>query len=117
VFVVTTAGTYTLIASSDAGSSCQSQTAVVVSQGTNAVAGPITASGPASSGNPARLKATATGQSFVFTGPNGYVFSNVYRIPGSYSLFAPNVQTPGLYTLTVYGSPGCPSASSTVTVN
>jgi hypothetical protein len=79
-------------------------------------AGPITVSGSASSGNPARLTATATGQSFVFTGPNGYVFSNVYLTPGSYGLFAPNVQTPGLYTVTVYGSPGCPSASNTVTV-
>lgn len=47
-----------------------------------------------------RLNAQATGSSFTFTGPNGYVFSNVYRNPGTYSISGLNVTEPGVYTFT-----------------
>lgn len=51
----------------------------------------------------ATLTGIATGSAFVFTGPNGYVFSNVYRIEGSHTIIADGIKTPGTYTLTVYG--------------
>lgn len=80
-------------------------------------AGAITASGPASCASPARLTAPVTGSSFVFTGPGGYVFSNVYRNGGNYTAFAEGVKLGGTYTLTVYGSADCPLGStSTVLV-
>lgn len=56
-----------------------------------------------------RLTATATGNSFVFTGPGGYVFSNAYRNVGTYPVFALDVKQPGTYTLTVSG---CGTAST-----
>jgi hypothetical protein len=72
---------------------------------------PITnfiASGSLGNGNcSVQLTATATGNSFVFTGPQGYVFSNVYRNDGQYRVFANQVVQPGIYTLTAYGSGGC----------
>nr|WP_293839748.1 lamin tail domain-containing protein [uncultured Arsenicibacter sp.] len=49
----------------------------------------------------AGLGAVATGTGFAFTGPNGYVFSNVYRQPGTYNIFADGITQPGTYTLTI----------------
>lgn len=80
------------------------------------IAGSLTASGPASCSSPARLKAPAAGSSFVFTGPGGYIFSNVYRNSGSYAAFADGVKLGGTYTLTVSSGKGCPTATSTVVV-
>ena len=66
---------------------------------------------------PARLTATASGSSFVFTGPGGYVFSSVFRTPGTYTVYAPDVTTPGVYTLTVSDKGGCQAPIRTITVN
>lgn len=55
---------------------------------------------------PTRLTGLGWGKSFVFTGPGGYVFSNVFRdfIFGG-GIEARGIRLPGLYTLTVYGNP------------
>lgn len=117
---VSQSGTFTVTARNADG--CAVSNTITVSgspnlmQGTNAVAGLIVASGPAGCGAPARLTASATGSSFVFTGPGGYVFSNTYRNAGSYTAFAEGVKLGGTYTLTVSSSEGCPSVSSTVVV-
>jgi len=50
----------------------------------------------------ANLAAVATGNVFIFTGPNGYVFSNVYRTSNTYNIFASGITQAGSYTLTVY---------------
>lgn len=47
------------------------------------------------------LTATGTGPKFTFTGPNGYVFTNVYRSAGTYNVSAMDVKDPGTYTLTI----------------
>ncbi len=48
-----------------------------------------------------QLTATGTGPTFTFTGPNGYVFTNVYRLAGTYNVSALDVKVPGTYTLTI----------------
>lgn len=112
---VNRAGIFTVTTQSLEG--CSSSTTIAVSGGTlAAAAGPITVSGPAGCNAPARLTSPSTGQTFVFTGPGGYVFSNTYRNGGSYTAFAEGIKLGGTYTLTVYGSPGCPPATSTVVV-
>ena len=82
----------------------------------SSVAGSITVSGPASCTSSARLTAPATGTSFIFTGPGGYVFSNVYRTIGNYPAFAEGIKLGGTYTLTVSSGEGCPTTTSTVVV-
>ncbi len=52
------------------------------------------------------LTATGNGTKFVFTGPNGYVYTYVYRDFGSRIISAVGVKEPGTYTLTVYGPAG-----------
>ena len=114
---VNQAGSYSVTVSSAEG--CTATNSITVSgsptlvQGTT-TAGAITTSGPASCASPARLTAPATGQSFVFTGPGGYVFSNVYRNGGSYTAFAEGVKLGGTYTLTVYSACSTPTTSSIV---
>lgn len=53
------------------------------------------------------LQGQGTGTSFVVTGPGGYVFSNVYRRVGTYSLSAMGVTKPGTYTLTAKAANAC----------
>ncbi len=115
-FTVTTAGAYTVTATNGLSGCAQSST-VSVTAGNNAVAGPVSASGQLSGGNPVRLSASGTGSLFVFTGPGGFVFSTVYRAVGSYGVSADGIVLPGVYTLTIYGTEGCPPAVSRVTVN
>lgn len=50
----------------------------------------------------AGLSAVATGNEFTFSGPSGYVYSNVFRTPGTYNVQATGITEPGNYTLTVY---------------
>nr|WP_293842737.1 choice-of-anchor Q domain-containing protein [uncultured Arsenicibacter sp.] len=115
-FVVTSNGSYTVIAANGTGAGCQSSGTATVNQGVGAVAGPISMSGQPNAANPGRLAATGTGSRFVFTGPNGYVFSAVYRSSGVYNVIANGIIAPGVYTLTVYGTEGCPPAISSITV-
>ena len=118
-FIPTGSGpkTYTLTMETDyARVSAAAPTVQLTQPAFTAVAGPITASGPASCNSPARLTAPATGQSFIFTGPGGYVFSNIYRNGGSYTAFAEGVKLGGTYTLTVSSGAGCPTTTSTVVV-
>lgn len=64
------------------------------------------------------INGIANGVSFVFTGPNGYVFSNVYRNGGTYSVVANGVVEPGQYTLTAsYPANNCGTTTTTQTVN
>ena len=58
-----------------------------------------------------QLLARGVGESFVMTGPGGYVFSSVFRTAGSYSVSGLDVKEPGTYTLTVCSG----SASATYT--
>ena len=60
-----------------------------------------------------RLSAMAVGQSFIFTGPGGYIFSNVYRRAGSYPISAEQITKPGTYTLTIYSGAGCDGLQKT----
>ncbi|OIN56781.1 choice-of-anchor Q domain-containing protein [Arsenicibacter rosenii] len=115
-FVVTSTGSYTVIAANGTGAGCQSSGTTTVNQGVGAVAGPMSLSGQPNAANPGRLSATGTGVRFVFTGPNGYVFSAVYRSSGTYNVIANGIIAPGVYTLTVYGTEGCPPATSSITV-
>lgn len=115
VFAVTSAGVYTITAGNGL-AGCQSRTVVDVSQAINILIGSLTVSGPASCTAPARLTAPVTGSRFVFTGPGGYVFSNVYRNVGNYTAFAGGLKAGGTYTLTVYGREGCPATSSSIVV-
>ncbi len=71
------------------------------------------------SGCPVRLRGAGSGQTFVFTGPNGYVFSEVHRTAGTYQPVAFDVRVPGMYTLQAGASGGCGTsvpAQMTVTV-
>ncbi len=115
-FVVTAIGTYTIVAANGAGTGCQSAGTNTILQGTNAAAGSITIDGQPGCNSPTRLTVPATGRSFVFTGPDGYVVSTVYRQTGTYSVFAGNVVLGGTYTLTVQSDEGCPALTSTVVV-
>lgn len=66
------------------------------------------------------IQGQAVGNSFVFTGPNGYVFSNVFRNAGSFNVFANTLKEPGQYTLTVtFPANNCGTATTatqTITV-
>lgn len=71
------------------------------------------------SGCPVRLRGAGNGQTFVFSGPNGYVFSEVHRTAGSYQPVAFDVRVPGTYILQAGTAGGCGSsvpAQMTVTV-
>lgn len=53
------------------------------------------------------IQGLGTGSSFVITGPNGYVFSSVYRRMGTYPLPAAGVRQPGIYTFTASAINAC----------
>ena len=59
-----------------------------------------------------RITGQGRGNSFVFTGPGGYVFSNVYRLGGTYPVFAQDVKQPGTYIFTAYYQNECGYVSS-----
>lgn len=65
---------------------------------------------------PVRIVGQADGTSFVFTGPDGYVFSNVFRTGGTHTIVAEGIKKPGVYTLTSTNTTCGLSATSTQTV-
>ncbi|OIN56657.1 hypothetical protein [Arsenicibacter rosenii] len=66
-----------------------------------AQANAITITGTLGPGNCAvQLSGSGTGTSFVTQGPGGYIFSTVYRKPGTYTLSPLNITKPGTYTFT-----------------
>ncbi|OIN60755.1 hypothetical protein [Arsenicibacter rosenii] len=80
-----------------------------------AFAGPLQASIPTvCAGQPVSLNATGTGNSFVITGPDNYVFSTVYRSIGTHSFRATGITQPGQYTLK--SSLGCTQSVNTITL-
>lgn len=81
-----------------------------------ALMGPISANFTSVCPNqPVNLKAEGIGNSFVVTGPNGYVFSSVYSSIGNHPALATGITQPGLYTLTA--TLGCTQASRTITLS
>lgn len=78
----------------------------------------LAASGPVGCGVPAQLTGTASGEYFVFTGPNGYVFSNAFRTAGTYAIQADGITVPGQYQLMSYANYGfdCVTDMRTITV-
>lgn len=54
-----------------------------------------------------KFSAVAPGASYVFTGPNGYVFSSVYRTDQIHTVYSGTITTNGQYTLSVFNSNGC----------
>ncbi|OIN60708.1 beta strand repeat-containing protein [Arsenicibacter rosenii] len=58
------------------------------------------------------IQGQGTGSSFVITGPNGYVFSTVYRRTGTYALSATGVRQPGTYTFTASATNACGQTST-----
>ena len=59
------------------------------------------------------LTTTATGKAFVFTGPGGYVFSNVYRKEGTYTIQTKGITQPGIYTIAASAGTGCAPVTTT----
>ena len=57
-------------------------------------------------------EAQGTGSSFTFVGPEGYVYSSVYRRAGTYTVKAGNITKPGIYTFTASASNTCGQVSS-----
>ena len=89
---------------------------LMVKQGPPPTITNFASSGDISCGNPSvRLTGAGFGESFIFTGPNGYVFSNVFRDAAAHNAFATEVKVPGTYKLTTIG-PDCSKVESTVVV-
>ena len=109
---VSQAGTYTIVTMNGG---CPEISTVTISPTTQSpVVSSLTLSSPLSSNTcSAKITGLATGTNFVFTGPNGYVFSNVYRDPLTTNAFALDVRQPGTYVLTTYLG-GCSVTNSIV---
>lgn len=60
------------------------------------------------------IEGQGTGNSFVFTGPDNYVFSNVFRKTGTYSVKASGVKKTGTYTMTASSTNACGQVSTSV---
>jgi hypothetical protein len=111
-------GSFTVTVSGNTGTSLPTSGSVTINGGASSsisVIGSLSSTGTLGNGTcSVQINGTATGSVFVFTGPNGYVFSNVYRTSGTYSVFAQGIKQPGVYTLSATTSDACGS-SPTVT--
>lgn len=105
--------TYTLTVNSNGLSATATAQVTVGSQPSvsSVVAGGVLGNGTCS----VDLSSTGIGSSFVMTGPNGFVYSTVYRQAGTHTVTIPGVTTPGTYTLTV--SSGACSATVPLVVS
>ncbi len=116
VIPTTAAGAFTVTVAATSGLYRSSAVTNAVTPGTPPSATGLSSTGDVACGSNVSLTASAIGDVFVFTGPNGYVFSSVFRNVGTYAVSAPNVLDPGTYTLTVKNSAGGPAATYTTTV-
>lgn len=101
----------------NAGSSCKDYTInIAIPTAPAPGSSNLVVSGPVSCGNAVKVTGTGTGgNTYVFTGPNGYVFSNVFRNTDAQQLIADNIVTPGVYTLNTYNRI-CQTGQNSVTV-
>ncbi len=109
---VSQAGTYTIVSMNGG---CPETTTITVAPTTQSpVVSSLTLSSPL---RPDACSVTitglTTGTNFVFRGPDGYVFSNVYRDPLTTNAFALDVRKPGTYWLTSYLG-GCSVTNSII---
>ncbi|WP_143092689.1 Ig-like domain-containing protein [Arsenicibacter rosenii] len=103
--------TYTLTVSSN-GLSTTATTSVSV--GSQPAVSSVSAGGVLGNGTcSVALSGIGVGSSFVVTGPNGFVYSTVYRQAGAHTVTIPAVTTPGTYTMTA-SSGNCSAAVQTV---
>lgn len=118
VFSVPANTSFVVVIMSGGGSGTGDYSFVVKGLLTTPVAGipAISVSGSADCTNPVQLTGTASGNNFVVTGPNGYVFSNVHRTAGTYPFIAANITSSGQYVVNAYTN-GCLTASQVVTVS
>ncbi|OIN59892.1 RCC1 domain-containing protein [Arsenicibacter rosenii] len=61
---------------------------------------------------PITVNTTAVGNSIVFEGPGGFVFSNVFRKAGSNPVKAVGIKQPGIYKMTTTSSNACGQVST-----
>ena len=107
-------GSFTVTVSGNTGTSLPVSGSVTINAGaTTPAPALLTSSGTLGNGTcSVTITGTASGNSFVVTGPNGYVFSNVYRTTGTYPIFAQGVREPGVYTLTITSTDGCGNSAT-----
>ncbi len=118
LFVVSQLSTYSMTVVNTSG--CSATATYVLRDFKTTAAGSIQRLTVDESACPVQLAGRATGTGFVFTNTGGYVFSNVYRTPGTYDVMGVLVKQSGLYTFTVINTSECGNSvpvTRTVMVN